>query len=121
MRRRWDRDHWIAGELNHPRGWPLGEGLGVRARSVGKEGERERCFVRARPSPQPSPKGRGRQELMSVLLNMHRFTFCIAIALFVSLALIAYGGRDARALGEQRLDILILHGKLVDGSGRKPR
>ncbi len=52
---------------------------------------------------------------------MHRFTFCIAIALFVSLALIAYGGRDARALGEQRLDILILHGKLVDGSGREPR
>ncbi len=58
---------------------------------------------------------------MSVLLNMYRFTFCLAIALFVSLALIAYSGRDARALGEQQLDLLILHGKLVDGSGNKPR
>ncbi len=33
----------------------------------------------------------------------------------------AVSARDARAPGDQQLDLLILHGKLVDGSGKKPR
>src|SRR6266705_772026 len=33
----------------------------------------------------------------------------------------AVSARDARAPGDQQLDILILHGKLIDGTGKKPR
>jgi N-acyl-D-aspartate/D-glutamate deacylase len=63
---------------------------------------------------------------------MHRFLFRFALALLFPLALTAVvsnqlalsvltppSGRDARAPRDQ-LDLLILHGKLVDGSGRKP-
>ena len=64
-----------------------------------------------------------------------RFLARLVITLFVPLALVAFLGltrpisqtvpvvsaRDARAPGEQQLDLLILHGQLVDGSGRKPR
>ena len=65
---------------------------------------------------------------------MRRFFFRFAIALFVPLALIvgpthpltrvvltAHSGRDASGLSDQQFDLLILHGKLVDGSGKKPR
>ena len=63
---------------------------------------------------------------------MHRFLFRVALALFLPVALNAgytplarsvltsHIGRDARVPSEQ-LDLLILHGKLVDGSGKKPR
>src|SRR5437773_4165186 len=44
----------------------------------------------------------------------------IAIALF-ALASFLYKTPYAQTVREQRIDILILHGKLVDGSGRKPR
>src|SRR6059036_43176 len=64
-----------------------------------------------------------------------RFLARLAITLFVPLALVAFLGltgsisqtapavsaRDARAPSDQQLDLLILHGQLVDGSGRKPR
>src|SRR5436309_1283278 len=64
-----------------------------------------------------------------------RFLARLVITLFVPLALVAFLGltrpisqtvpvvsaRDARAPGAQQLDLLILHGQLVDGSGRKPR
>ena len=33
----------------------------------------------------------------------------------------AVSARDARAPSDQQLDLLILHGQLVDGSGKKPR
>ena len=59
----------------------------------------------------------------------------LRISLFVTVALFAFMGltrpisqtvpavsaRDARAPGDQQLDLLILHGQLVDGSGKKPR
>ena len=64
---------------------------------------------------------------------MHRFLFRIALALFLSLTLnadfssqlaqsvlIAKSEPDTLAQSAQ-LDLLILHGKLVDGSGKKPR
>jgi N-acyl-D-amino-acid deacylase len=72
------------------------------------------------------------------ILTRRRFLFC-SPALFVSLALIAAGsltrsltpvtanrGRVDDRLprlksASQQLDLLILHGKLVDGSGKKPR
>src|SRR6266446_5645095 len=44
----------------------------------------------------------------------------IAIALF-ALASFLYKTPYAQTVREQQLDFLILHGKLVDGSGRKPR
>src|SRR5436309_12961793 len=64
-----------------------------------------------------------------------RFLARLAITLFVPLALVAFLGltgsisqtvpavsaRDARAPGDQQLDLLILHGQLVDGSDKKPR
>src|SRR5207302_442760 len=71
------------------------------------------------------------------LLNsiQRRFVLRLRISLFVTVALLAFIGlrgpisqtapavsvRDARAPGEQQFDLLILHGKLVDGSGKKPR
>ena len=59
----------------------------------------------------------------------------LRISLFVTVALFAFMGlsrpisqtvpavsaRDARAPGDQQLDLLILHVQLVDGSGKKPR
>jgi N-acyl-D-amino-acid deacylase len=57
---------------------------------------------------------------------LRRLLFPFAVALFVPLALIAFADsthrlrKDARVLSEQ-LDVLIVHGKLVDGSGKKPR
>ena len=42
----------------------------------------------------------------------------IAIA---ALACVACLGLRSRAASNQQLDLLILHGKLVDGSGKKPR
>ena len=71
-----------------------------------------------------------------LLTSIHqRFVLRLRISLFVTVALLALVGltrpisqtapavsaRDARAPGEQQLDLLILHGKLVDGSGKKPR
>src|SRR5438128_31301 len=64
-----------------------------------------------------------------------RFLARLAITLFVPLALVAFLGltrprsqtvsavsaQDARASDNQQLDLLIVHGKLVDGSGKKPR
>src|SRR5437667_1493792 len=64
-----------------------------------------------------------------------RFLARLAITLFVPLALVAFLGltgsisqtvpavsaRDGRAPGAQQLDLLILHGQLVDGSDKKPR
>ena len=48
-----------------------------------------------------------------------------AIALLVTIAIAAlthlYTTPHAQSLREQQLDLLILHGKLVDGSGKKPR
>ena len=38
---------------------PLGEGLGVRVRSIEKEKNRVVCLVLAKPSPNPLPKGEG--------------------------------------------------------------
>src|SRR5712692_5490559 len=66
---------------------------------------------------------------------MRRLLFRFAVALFVSLALIAladstqpltravllvHSERNDRASSNHQLDLLILHGKLVDGSGKKP-
>jgi len=64
-----------------------------------------------------------------------RFVLRLRISLFVTVVLLALMGlrgpisqtapavsvRDARAPGEQQFDLLILQGKLVDGSGKKPR
>ena len=67
---------------------------------------------------------------------MRRFLFRFAIALSVPLALIAYAthllpqavltsstnsSQADRGSRTDQLDLLILHGKLVDGSGKKPR
>jgi N-acyl-D-amino-acid deacylase len=64
---------------------------------------------------------------------MCRFLLRLAILLLVSLALIAPANLTrtltraalvtplAQARSDQQLDLLILHGKLVDGSGSKPR
>jgi len=69
-------------------------------------------------------------------IRIHRrFVVRLRISLFVTVALFAFMGlsrpisqtvpavsaRDARAPGDQQLDLLILHGQLVDGSGKKPR
>jgi len=71
-----------------------------------------------------------------LLTSIHRrFVLRLRISLFVTVALLAFMGlrgpisqtapavsvRDARAPGEQQFDLLILQGKLVDGSGKKPR
>src|SRR6266700_77690 len=71
-----------------------------------------------------------------LLTSIHRrFVLRLRISLFVTVALLAFMGltrpisqtvpalsaRDARAPGDQQLDLLILHGQLVDGSGKKPR
>jgi N-acyl-D-amino-acid deacylase len=88
-------------------------------------------FYALGPLPNPLPKGEGDKNDRSSFLNMHRFLFCFAIALLIPLALIADSNSyTARVLPtahsvqdgpEQQLDLLILHGKLVDGSGGKPR
>jgi N-acyl-D-aspartate/D-glutamate deacylase len=44
----------------------------------------------------------------------------VALALFALLSFL-YKSPHAQAIPEQQLDLLILHGKLVDGSGKKPR
>jgi N-acyl-D-amino-acid deacylase len=70
-----------------------------------------------------------------LLTSIHRrFVLRLRLSLFVTVALLAFVGltqpisqtvpvsaRDARAPGDQQLDLLVLHGKLVDGSGKKPR
>src|SRR6266567_3116801 len=71
-----------------------------------------------------------------LLTSIHRrFVVRLRISLFVTVALLAFMGltrpisqtapavsaRDAGAPGDQQLDLLILHGQLVDGSGKKPR
>jgi len=90
-------------------------------------------FVLARPSPQPSPKGRGRQKNRIAPLTFRRFLLRPAVLLLVPLALIALASltralntpaliaAHAQTLRDQQLDLLILHGKLVDGAGSKPR
>jgi N-acyl-D-amino-acid deacylase len=90
-------------------------------------------FVLARPSPQPSSKGRGRQKNQIAPLIIRRFLLRPGILLLVPLALIALASLTralqraaliaphAQTLNAQQLDLLILHGKLVDGSGSKPR
>jgi N-acyl-D-aspartate/D-glutamate deacylase len=57
-------------------------------------------------------------------LLFSRIWICVLLVASLSpprtlIALTSQSGRDARAPSE--LDLLILHGKLVDGSGRKPR
>jgi N-acyl-D-amino-acid deacylase len=87
-------------------------------------------FVLARPSPRPSPKGRGRQKNRIVPLTIRRCLLRSAILLLVPLALVALASLtcalDTAVLiapcpQTPQLDLLILHGKLVDGSGSKPR
>jgi len=57
-----------------------------------------------------------------------RFVTRLSVALLIAFALLEFiaaahlwPGRAQTTLREQQLDLLILHGKLVDGSGRKPR
>src|SRR6266567_3838123 len=67
------------------------------------------------------------------MLIQRRSLLRVAITLFVFSALVALAGFNrplpqavltsayATPATEQQLDLLILHGKLVDGSGKKPR
>lgn len=49
--------------------------------------------------------------------------YAIALAILIAITALAhlYSIPFAQTVGEQQLDLLILHGKLVDGSGKKPR
>ena len=53
-----------------------------------------------------------------------RFSIRVAVSLLLSFALLEFAGTAHLLSGRtqtQQLDLLITHGKLVDGSGRKPR
>src|SRR6266478_3986461 len=63
-----------------------------------------------------------------VLLLIMRASYRYLIALLISIAITAFAqvavltiASHAQAPRGAALDLLILHGKLVDGSGRKPR
>ena len=74
--------------------------------------------------PQAIPQSERKKKTLDRLLNMRRSLF--AIALFVTLApIIGPNHSLMRAVltapGDEQFDLLILHGKLVDGSGKRPR